>query len=325
MLLLEPLESRRLLSHYAMTDLADFHGRAMNSWGLVAGLDAAGHPATWYRGTITDLPTPDGFKIAVPNAVNDWGQVAGSGLVGGSLDTLFWDSQGVIDLGPGQAFALNNLSQAAGTANNLAALWCPNQPVATFGNPSSQAFAINDAGQVTGEDNGRTFRRTGGSLQDLSMPTADGLDSLGAGINAAGDIAGAELHSDSRAEAAVWYADGHAITLAVPDGWVQSFGSGINDRGQVVGLIQGNSADVRDAFIWDAAHGVRDLNDLTDTQGFTLYGAYTVTDRGVIFGAARPPDGGPLHSVILTPVHERGQPTTTDLGWALSLLLQKHG
>lgn len=312
MLRIEPLESRRLLSRYALTDLGDFHGRAMNDWGLVAGLDVAGHPATWYQGQITELATPDGFLNAVPNAVNGWGQVAGYGtLPGGTTDALFWDGLGVVDLGPGRVDALNDLDQMAGESNNRAAVWSPYRPVEVFGGPSSEAFALNDAGQATGNDPPHAFRWQDGELDELPYPDPTDGGGTGYAIDGRGDMAGFTNHRSGVNEAAVWWADGSVSTLGILPDFHGSTADGVNDRGQVVGRMQGNLISNSHAFIWDSAHGMRDLNDLTPDRGdVVISGAGAVNDRGLILASSS------QGSVLLTPAKDQD---AAWLGWAIAL------
>lgn len=315
MLRCEPLELRLALSRYTLTDLGDFDGRAMNDWGEVAGLDAAFHPAVWYQGQVTELPVPDGFANAIPNAINDWGQVAGYGNPSGSqqYDALFWDAQGVVDIGPGRVDSINDLSQMAGQSNNQAAVWSPYRPVDTFGAPFSEAYAINDAGQATGGDNATpyAFIWQAGNLDRLPNPNPTDVGGQGHAINNNGDVAGCVNHLGGVDDAVVWWADGTVQELG--DYNSPSCAVGINEQGQVVGIM---SAASLHAFIWDSAQGMQDLNNLTDTQGFIIGGAYKITDKGVIFGAANYTRDGTSHTVILTPV--RDHPADW-LGWALSL------
>ena len=118
MLHVEALESRYCLSRYHLIDLGNFHAYALNDWGEAAGLDSAGRPATWYRGDVTELPIPDGFRGATPMALNDWGQAAGEGILQdfSAAHALLWDSRGAIDLGGpfGRINSINNQGQLAG-------------------------------------------------------------------------------------------------------------------------------------------------------------------------------------------------------------------
>src|SRR4051812_46555913 len=55
------------------------------------------------------------------------------------------------------------------------------------------------------------------------------------------------------------------------------------------------------AFVYDAAHGVQNLNTLTTpSAGFVLMGAYKINERGVIVGYGAG-GGGFYKSYVLTP------------------------
>ena len=73
------------------------------------------------------------------------------------------------------------------------------------------------------------------------------------------------------------------IDLGVLPGSTRSFANDINDRGQVVGS-SGNFSGVN-AFVWDAASGMADLNALIDPlAGWTLFHATAINDLGQIVG-----------------------------------------
>ncbi len=82
-----------------------------------------------------------------------------------------------------------------------------------------------------------------------------------------------------------WSAAGGVTLLPLlPAGYQPYVGpSGINDAGTIVGSIYTPTASSR-AFVYDAAHGVRDLNALTSAPGFTLMTATAVNDNGWIVG-----------------------------------------
>lgn len=157
--------------------------------------------ATAQRVTRTDLPGTPGLDL-VPTALNGRGQVVGqlADVVGDSSQAFVW-------------------SESAGL-----------QGLGTLGGSFAKAIGINDRGQIVGESSrsgssGVTgyFIEPGGAMRRL--PGLDGV----AGINAAGQVAGASAGGD-----VFVYAKG--FLTAVP-----AFGSvsvtGLSDTGRLVGSI----------------------------------------------------------------------------------------
>jgi hypothetical protein len=326
MLQLEPLESRCLLAHYTLTDLGDFHAFGLNDWNLVAGVTADyTRPALWYQGQVTELPKPDGFTSAEARAVNDWGEAAGVGIAAdGTLHALFWDRQGVVDLGPGFADAINDRGQLAGDIDGRAARWSPYRSVEVL-DVLSQGLALNDAGQVAGVEtyfNGqrlhtRAFRwQPDGSLDLLADPTDPTRDTKGSGINAAGDVVGSSFPGvDSEPDKAVdWSADDRVTVIDVSNSAALSA-----DTHRLVGQVVSSPLGASYGFIWDHRHGLRNLNDLTPDHGdLNIYAATQITDAGTIL-VTLTNDGNPARQGLLMPVHQHEGPAPAWIGWALAL------
>jgi uncharacterized membrane protein len=98
-----------------------------------------------------------------------------------------------------------------------------------------------------------------------------------------------------------WSAAGGVTLLPLPPAGYQPHlrPSAINDAGVVVGSIYTPLA-TQLAFVYDAAHGVRDLNTLTGAAGFTLMTATAVNDNGWITGFGYG-GGGMYKSYVLRP------------------------
>jgi probable HAF family extracellular repeat protein len=117
----------------------------------------------------------------------------------------------------------------------------------TLGGPTSAAYAINNAGEVTGTADtsfppppggpagfdSHAFRFRRGSMTDLT-PDRSLLSSVGRAINAAGDVAGALEVGSGDSFATVWRANGSTWAVPTP-GALETFAYGINKTGDVVG------------------------------------------------------------------------------------------
>ena len=106
---------------------------AINQSGVIVGL-SNGRAFRWQNGRMHPLPMPRGFTTATAFAINDRGQIAGSGVgQGGTFfrsHALLWRGNTVTDLGTLPGFG------------------------------DTEAHGINDSGQVVGWTN---QRRAGGS------------------------------------------------------------------------------------------------------------------------------------------------------------------
>jgi probable HAF family extracellular repeat protein len=222
---------------------------------------------------IIEVPPPAGASGAYSLAlgINDLGQVAGMAetVAGLRRDRAFlWtDADGDGELDPaeatdlgslafgsgGSATAMNNLGLVVGwDTNSHGFVWTPSTPNGTTGNMTdlgavgplpgagtySDAYGINDAGQVVGSTTTATsFRQAyvwqNGVMTDLNV----GSESEGYGINGRGQVVGM-MFIGAGQEPFLW-------TPGVPNGNTGSFvhlgvagyAFAINDPGQVAGFF----------------------------------------------------------------------------------------
>ncbi len=148
--------------------------------------------------------------------INNYGQVTGEALFGGTADHAFIYSNGALtDLG-------TLLSSNLGCG--------------------SQGQAINDSGQVAGYScapgGEHAFLYTDGHMVDLGV-LGNGISSAAYGINDAGDVVGYSAEWGGANQRAFVYSNGVLIDLnsllASDSGWVLQNATGINDRGQIIG------------------------------------------------------------------------------------------
>jgi probable HAF family extracellular repeat protein len=185
----------------------------------------------------------------------------------------------------------------------------------TLGGTSSQGFAINASGQVTGNSD-RTgsaarhaFRYTGtpgngGSMADLG--TLGGADSFGLGLNAFGQVVGYSYATGDTAAHAFLYTgtpgNGGAMVDLGTLGSSPSSGNAINDAGQVVGSSWTTGHAALHAFLYTGTPGVDgqmidldvwlDANNPTEGAKWTLAEALGISNTGWIVGTGSfDPDG----------------------------------
>jgi len=263
------------------------YGQAINNNGQVTGLSDTAlegqHAFLYTDGLMIDL----GSLAAPPNSfsagygINDSGQVTGRAAISADDHHAFIYNGGpLIDLGTLSGFSnsvgtgINNLGQVVGysftaVADSHAFLYSNGQmsDLGALGGSWSQAFAVNDSGQVTG-----TAQTPAGE------PAVVGHAFL--------------------------YTNGQMIDLGTLGG-PYSQGFGINNSGQVVGAADGSDGRTN-AFLYSGGH-MFDLNDLVDLSGVgygKLYSAEAINDRGQILAAAcNTPSScvGLGHILLLTP------------------------
>ncbi len=290
----------------ALQNLADLPGgtdrsRAadVNSSGQVVGFSfgSAGLRAfLWTVGSgMQDLGTLPGGSTSVANGINASGQIVGrsSVLVGAVLrdHAMLYASGSMQDLGdlPG-------------------------------GDDKSQAWAINDNGQVVGQASGTTGTRAflwtaGGGMQDLGDLPGGSDRSLAYDINTSGQIVG-ESDTTSDSHSFLWTSSQGLLDLGVLPNDTFSRALAINAGGEIVGVSGGDN--LFHAYIWTSDLGMQSLGTLTDLSGlgWQLRSANGINDAGQIVGSGYNPDGA-FHAFLLTPVPEPSTAALAACGVAL--------
>jgi probable HAF family extracellular repeat protein len=247
---------------------------AVNSLGDAVGLTGDGtiggyKPYVFSNGTLTRL-TPDN---ANPLGINAAGAVVGYLQNSLGSDGFVVKNGTLTDLGSGHAGGINTSGQIAGDSVNPsnhvdeATVWQADLTPTFLGvlgtGFESRAYAINDAGQVTG-----------------NSYTGDAKNSLHAFLFSNGMMTDIDT-LDSQA----------------------SWAFGINKNGVVVGQVanQPNSMAYH-AFVFMGG-SMMDLNTLIPAgSGLTLYQANGVNDSGEIVGFAQSNSDGSVHGFLLKPV-----------------------
>jgi probable HAF family extracellular repeat protein len=173
----------------------------------------------------------------------------------------------------------------------------------TLGGSSSDAYGINEAGDIVGRARTATeathaFLYSNGLMIDLG--TLGGTTSQALEINDVGQIAGWSTDANGDRLAFI-YQNGTMIALAdAGGGFNQAYG--INDAGEIAGNAR-NAEGESIAALW-IGDEVFDLNALVvNAAGWTFDFAWDINDQGWIVGNATDPEGN-LHGFLLTPVPE---------------------
>jgi probable HAF family extracellular repeat protein len=192
----------------------------INAYGEVAG-QTRGGAAVWWEGTWTPIGSLGGSSCAF--GINAFGQVVGSSSFSTEstrTDAFIWTpslahgTQGkMIDLGPGEADAVNSGGTTVGNNGTQAFVWSPDGPNPTTGRradlpifdgvyPYSLVYSINGSGVAVGVAN-----TPGGVHAVIWQPDASGNYTTISDLNA---------------------------LIPAGTGWVLEEADGINDRGQIV-------------------------------------------------------------------------------------------
>jgi probable HAF family extracellular repeat protein len=256
--------------------------------------------------SVTDLGActdNGGQSLSGPRAINRAGQLAGINVIGGSYRGLVnggsWTNLGTLGGTDSYAAGINSSQRVVGYSFNAsgldhAFLWTPGgtggvtgnvqmKDLGTLGGNSSEAYAINQAGQITGyaqnTQNDRAFISSGGTMTDIGALLGSSLpNSYGYSINDLGHIAGTAYNSKFAAAHAFFYNGATAVDIgSLGQG---ASGSAINNNDQITGYST-TSASVDHAFRY-AGGGLTDLGTL---GGHWSYGN-AINNSNVIVGGS---------------------------------------
>lgn len=251
---------------------SDAIGLAVNSAGQVAGYSdlASGSYRGFIsiKGVLTSVGTLGG-DYSDAEGINDSGQVTGaSSTANGLTHPYLWSNGKITDLGtlPGgnnswdwnSGEAVNNSGEVVGwgygNSGFQAILWSNGQikDLGDLGGGLSQAFGINDLGQITGQAyitggiGADAFLYDNGVMEDLGTITSpnggNGQYATGLGINSSGAVVGESTYQ-TQGTGIVYHAFVYShgkmqdLNRLIPakSGWVLSTAYAINDAGQIVG------------------------------------------------------------------------------------------
>ena len=188
------------------------------------------------RHGMRDLGTIPGHDVTVADDINDRGTV-----VGVSYQSLPPYEQ--------RSFAWDSRSQ-------IHELEIP-----LFPDANNAATGINNKGQISGTIDGSFHGyvlNPNGEAIDLGM--LPGSASMGgpSDINDAGVVVGGSATSEVDSNAFIWSRrEGLRLLTTLPDGWIATWASAINNRGQVVGPLQTPAGP--DVYLWSRSDGLQAL------------------------------------------------------------------
>jgi uncharacterized membrane protein len=234
--------------------------RSVNESGQMTGLDydtSLGYVYDLGTGKVTyltpfDPPGPDTYSWG--RSINDFGDVAGLGSVGGVTHALLWTHNQVasgappIDLGTlhgggSSVFAMNNNGQITGLSEGLPVAWLPTAggyqivELPNLGGDFDYGRGINDLGEVVGQSQRVPFVWELPSLDrtQLRAPAGIGPNGVANGINNRSEIVG---YIDGDPQGGMYWRNGGSapVQLGTLAGGTFSFPRAINDAGVIVGF-----------------------------------------------------------------------------------------
>ncbi|MBD3162213.1 MAG: hypothetical protein GF346_07820 [Candidatus Eisenbacteria bacterium] len=251
------------------------------------GVTASGTAIWWAPGDYELLPHPDGgFGVGIRDLSNN-NRVCGTGAISERTKAFYWDetsgSVWLEDLGvpptTWRAYAVNDAGLLAGSRS-------------LTGEPGDEKCFVLD---VPGE-------RLIDLHEILGNPPNSGITTA-VDVSESGFVTGDGSHGNGIAGFLWSEADGVTLLPGLGGGLAMDVHpSAVNDAGTVVGGALDAEWEWR-AFVWDAANGIRDLENLADLpDGFNLQEATGINENGWIiargfWGQA----WGPQRAVVFIP------------------------
>jgi probable HAF family extracellular repeat protein len=276
------------------------------------------HVFRWEFGEKTDLGTLPGGTSSCTQWISDRGWIVG-GATNGKIDLLaglpeanatLWRNGEILNLGTfggseSYAWSVNNLGQVVGFASNTtpdqstsnvfafgatqthAFLWQSGrmQDLGTLGGPDSDAFVINESGQITGmsiTSSGAVdpFLWENGKMIDLG--TIGGTFGYPNMINARGQIVGfSDLLGDLQGQGHPFLWENGVLKDLGTLGGLSGEAKWINDAGDAAGYATFPGDQVVHATLWTNGKIV----DLGATADFPCSYANGINSRGQVLGA----------------------------------------
>ena len=288
--------------------------RAATISALAIGLVLAAGPAARAGYIITSLGGINGGDSSIADGINASGQIVGlalGGLPNNTFGAFLYSGGTMTSLGtlPGDvssaAYSINASGQVVGISSNGGSGYFPaNVPPAlyqaflysggtmtglgTLGGASSEAYGINNAGQVVGvadtaSGHQLAFLYSGGTMTNLGSIAPNSF-SVALAINNAGQITGQSTVPSTATNHAFLYSNGTMNDLGTLGG-LNSGGNAINASGEVAGYSTLAGDLITHAFLY--SNGT--TSDLGTLGGNSV--ANGLNDSGQVVGDSETPNG----------------------------------
>jgi len=281
---------------------ATAHG--VNNAGLTVGVSAATWfgtaplPVMWHaNGSVTALALPEGYGSGAAFAVN------ASGLIAGTATSAEGDRAVLFNAATGSGSVIS-----ATTAN---------------GSFMTNAFGVNDAGLVVGIGTdpsdlalivGMVYNSNTGEMSSLgALPGHNSAINFGVSNN--GYVVGASSVYSGDGSPFIWSASQGMKAISLPPNTSNGSGSGVNDKGWVVGNA-GGEFSVPFLYADGATYTIQSLLPAGNDWDFstnTSASAMSIADNGSIVGTAI--HNGQVHAYQMTLVSSVPEPES----WVLTL------
>jgi len=196
----------------------------------------------------------------------------------------------LVDLGEGQALAINNHGHIVGVADDRAVLFDPNGnapavDLGTLGGSRSAALAINDRKEIvgwadkpSGVQQAALFDGTGGGA-NKAFDTAGELKAQALAVNSTGHVVGWAARPTGTSQAALFGTIRPLVYLGALGVRTSSKASAVNSLGQIVGVAWGPGKRERAVLFDPTGNG----NNISLGRGQAL----DINDAGQIVGGDR--------------------------------------
>jgi uncharacterized membrane protein len=274
-------------AHYKIVELP-FHPARINDAGVVAGTTEDHQAATWnLKGGLRVIALPTGFAMADALGINSSGDVVGVVAREKSEQPIaFAYVKGKFSLlseSRSKAFGINDAGDIVGQSAEKIFVWRKQKPLDLGGCCGGIPHDISNHGVVVGQINDKT-----GHYSAFEWDAARGMRSIAppktassfaVAINGKGHV----LLKVFTPNAVFLRREGKLTEVKLSPEFA-SQALAFNDCDVIVGEF-GASSEWNHAFIWDEAHGFRNLNTLADVGSeWNLETALSINDRGEIVG-----------------------------------------
>lgn len=235
------------------------------------------------------------YHVAVDGVAGRFGRIV---LAGGYRAVI--DDLGVLPGAvSGFAYGINDLGHVTGESDSRAVLWRDGsiRDLQTLGNGSTaRAFHLNNAGVVVGESRYSPVIGTSSLAfawdpitETMSALAEETIGSYAIAINESGTVAGSRWMFPNGTvvwpRAVRWTANDGFTDLGTLGGF-SSWGSGINERGEIVGRADLSGAFPFHAFVHRPDPGGEGVMVDLGTLGGRVSGANAINDAGDVVGAS---------------------------------------